>query len=211
MKITYIGHACFHIEDYSGHTLAIDPYKPGSVPGLKDHGLVADEVICSHNHYDHDDFDGVGAPENVWPGKFDIKTIKTFHDDVQGAARGRNNINIINIDGKKVVHMGDIGCELTASQLDQIKDCDILLIPVGGFYTINARQAFVMTKDINPRIVIPMHYRGKTYGYKEIATREEFDQLVIAEGSRRVIRHTSVFEDHDDYKCMVLLEPLRAQ
>ena len=54
MKITYIGHACFHIEDNSGHTLAIDPYKPGSVPGLSDHGLVADEVICSHNHYDHD-------------------------------------------------------------------------------------------------------------------------------------------------------------
>ena len=101
--------------------------------------------------------------------------------------------------------------DVKLSQLDQLKDCDILLIPVGGFYTINARQAFVMTKDINPRIVIPMHYRGKTYGYKEIATREEYEQLVIAEGSRRVIRHTSVFEDHDDYKCMVLLEPLRAQ
>ena len=55
-----------------------------------------------------------------------------------------------------------------------------------------------------------MHYRGKTYGYKEIATSDEFVQLIIAEGSRRVIRHTSVFEDHDDYKCMVLLEPLRA-
>ena len=117
---------------------------------------------------------------------------------------------IINIDGKKFVHMGDIGCELSASQLDQIKGCDVLMIPVGGFYTINARQAFAMTKDIDPRVVIPMHYRGKTFGYKEIATREEFEQLVLAKGDRKVIRHTSVFEDNDDYKCMVLLEPLRA-
>ena len=106
--------------------------------------------------------------------------------------------------------MGDIGCELSASQLDQLRGCDVLLIPVGGFYTINARQAFAMTKDIDPRVVIPMHYRGKTFGYKEIATREEFEQLVLAKGDRKVIRHTSVFEDNDDYKCMVLLEPLRA-
>lgn len=210
MKITFIGHACFLIEDNAGHTIATDPYRHGAVPGLKDHDLVADEVICSHNHHDHDDFDGVGAPENTWPGKFDVKIIRTFHDDVQGAARGRNNISIINIDGKKVVHMGDIGCELSASQLDQIRGCDVLMIPVGGFYTINARQAFAMTKDIDPRVVIPMHYRGKTFGYKEIATREEFEQLVLAKGDRKVIRHTSVFEDNNDYKCMVLLEPLRA-
>ena len=210
MKITYIGHACFLIEDNAGHTIAIDPYQRDSVPGLAYHDLVADEVICSHNHYDHDDFDGVGAPENAWSGKFDVTIIRTFHDDVQGAARGRNNISVINIDGKKVVHMGDIGCELTASQLDQIRGCDVLLIPVGGFYTINARQAFNMTKDIDPRVVIPMHYRGKTFGYDKIATREEFEQLILAEGKRRVIRHTSVFEDHEDYKCMVLLEPLRA-
>ena len=210
MKITYIGHACFLIEDNAGHTLAIDPYKAGSVPGLSDHGLTADEVICSHNHYDHDDFEGVAAPEKPWPGKFDVMAIRTFHDDVQGAARGRNNINVIRIDGKKVVHMGDIGCELTESQLDQIKNCDLLMIPVGGFYTIGARQAFNMTKAIDPRVVIPMHYRGKTFGYKEIATIEEFEQLIVAAGNRRVIRHTSIFEDHDDYKCMVLLEPLRA-
>ncbi len=210
MKITYIGHACFVIEDKAGHTIALDPYKHGSVPGLADHDVIADEVLCSHGHADHSDFEGVGAPEDVWPGKFDVKTIHTFHDDVQGMARGRNNINIINIDGKKVVHMGDIGCEITFSQLDQIRNCDVLLIPVGGFFTINARQAFNMTKDIDPRVVIPMHYRGKTFGYNEIATREEFEQLVIAEGKRRVIRHTSVFEDHNDYKCMVLLDPLRA-
>ena len=210
MKLTFIGHACFHIEDNAGHTLAIDPYKPGSVPGLSDHDLTADEVICSHNHYDHDDFEGVGAPENVWAGKFDVKTIKTFHDDVQGAARGRNNISIITIDGMKIVHMGDIGCELTESQLDQLRNCDVLLIPVGGFYTIGARQAFKMTKDIDPRVVIPMNYRGKTFGYPEIATVEEFSQLIVAAGDRRVIRHTSIIEVIPQDKCMFVLDPLRA-
>lgn len=210
MTITYIGHACFLIEDNAGHTIVTDPYKRGSVPGLAYHDLVADEVICSHNHYDHDDFDGVGSPENVWSGKFDVETIRTFHDDVQGAARGRNNISILNIDGKRVVHMGDIGCELTESQVDRLRNCDVLMIPVGGFYTINARQAFAMVKAVDPRVVIPMHYRGKTFGYDEIATVDEFEQLILAEGARRIIRHTSVFEDHDDYKCMVLLEPLKA-
>ena len=210
MKITYIGHACFLIEDASGHTLAIDPYKSGSVPGLADHALVADEVVCSHGHYDHDDFDGVGSPEDVWSERFDITAIRTFHDDVKGMARGRNNISLINIDGAKVVHMGDIGCELTESQLDQIRNCDVLLIPVGGFFTIGARQAFQMTKAINPRVVIPMHYRGKTFGYKEIATREEFEQLIIASGDRRVIRHTSILEVMPGDRCMALLDPLRA-
>ena len=210
MKITYIGHACFLIEDASGHTLATDPYKSGSVPGLADHDLVADEVVCSHGHHDHDDFEGVGSPEDVWPGRFDITAIHSFHDDVNGMARGRNNISLINIDGAKVVHMGDIGCELTESQLDQLRNCDVLLIPVGGFYTIGARQAFNMTKAINPRVVIPMHYRGKTFGYKEIATRDEFEQLVIASGDRRVIRHTSILEVMPGDRCMALLDPLRA-
>lgn len=210
MKITFIGHACFHIEDNAGHTLVIDPYKPGSVPGLADHDLKADEVICSHNHYDHDDFEGVGAPEDVWPGEFDVMAIRTFHDDVQGAARGRNNINIIKIDGLKIVHMGDIGCELSESQIDQLRNCDVLMIPVGGFYTIGARQAFNMTKQIDPRVVIPMHYRGKTFGYKEISTSEEFEQLIVAAGNRRVIRHTSVIELIPEDKCMFLLDPARA-
>ena len=210
MKITYIGHACFLIEDMAGHTIVTDPYKRGSVPGLAYHDVSADEVICSHNHYDHDDYEGVGTPEDAWTGKFDVSTIRTFHDDVQGMARGRNNINIINIDGAKVVHMGDIGCELTEAQLDQLRNCDVLMIPVGGFYTINARQAFAMTKAIDPRVVIPMHFRGKTFGYKEIATRDEFEQLVISQGNRRVIRHISVLEVLPGDRCMALLDPLRA-
>ena len=210
MKITYIGHACFLIEDNEGHKLAIDPYQPGSVPGLADHDLTADEVICSHGHYDHDDKAGVKKPATVWNGRFDISTINTYHDDVKGAARGLNNISVINVDGVKIVHMGDIGCELTQSQLEQIKGCDVLMIPVGGHYTIDSKQAFEMTKAIDPLAVIPMHFRGRTFGYNVISTRDEFEKLVSSEGKRKVIRGTSVLEGVPAEKSLVLLDPLRA-
>lgn len=210
MKITYIGHACFLIEDGAGHKLAIDPYQKGSVPGLAYHDLTADEVICSHGHYDHDDAAGVRRPETVWNGSFDVTSVSTFHDDVRGAARGLNNISVINVDGIKVVHMGDIGCELTGPQLDQIRNCDVLLIPVGGHYTIDSKQAFAMTKAVDPRVVIPMHFRGKTFGYNVISTRDEFEKLVVSECERKVIRGTSVLDALPAEKSLVLLDPLRA-
>ena len=210
MKITFIGHACFLIEDAAGHKLAVDPYQKGSVPGLAYHDLTADEVICSHGHYDHDDAAGVRRPDPVWNEGFDVTSVSSFHDDVKGAARGLNNISIIKVDGAKVVHMGDIGCELNASQLDQIRDCDVLLIPVGGHYTIDSKQAFEMTKAIDPLAVIPMHFRGRTFGYNVISTRDEFEKLVSSEGKRKVIRGTSVLEGVPAEKSLVLLDPLRA-
>ena len=210
MKITYIGHACFLIEDNAGHKLAIDPYQKGSVPGLAYHDLTADEVICSHGHYDHDDAAGVRRPETAWNGSFDITPVSSFHDDVKGAARGLNNISIINVDGAKIVHMGDIGCELTASQLDQIRNCDVLLIPVGGHYTIDSKQAFEMTKAVDPTAVIPMHYRGRTFGYNVLSTRDEFEKLISSGDERNVIRGGSVLEGVPAEKSLVLLDPLRA-
>lgn len=210
MKITYIGHACFLIEDNAGHTLVTDPYKSGYVPGLADHNVTADEVICSHGHGDHNDSEGVRKPFETWDGRFDIKTVHTFHDDVGGAARGRNDISIINVDGLRIVHMGDIGCELTESQLDDLRNCDVLMIPVGGFFTIDARQACEMTMKIDPKVVIPMHFRGKTFGYDEISTNEEFIQLITSEGSRRIIKDTSVIEKIPDDKCMFALDPAKA-
>ena len=83
MKITFIGHACFLIEDNAGHRLAVDPYQKGSVPGLAYHGLTADEVICSHGHYDHDDAAGVRRPDTVWNGRFDVTSVSSFHDGVR--------------------------------------------------------------------------------------------------------------------------------
>ena len=209
MKITYIGHSCFVVENNKGGKIVTDPYKPGSVPGYLPHDIEADEVICSHGHADHSDFDGVGTPEEHWDGDFKIKTIKTFHDDKMGLLRGRNNINMFTVDGLRFVHMGDIGCKLSYTQIDEIKGSDVLMIPVGGFYTINARHAFEMLIDLEPRAVIPMHYRGVNYGYPEIAGREEFVEYIAKEGKREIITAGSVVDSLPEGKTLILMEPLR--
>ena len=208
MKITYIGHACFLIENAAGGKIATDPYQHGSVPGLADPDIEAHEVICSHNHYDHNDYNAVGKPEMIWNGDFNIYTIKSYHDNMKGILRGRNNINRFEIDGLKFVHMGDIGCGLTDTQLDEIKGCDVLMIPVGGFFTINARQAYEMINLIEPRAVIPMHYRGDSFGYAQIGRREAFEKL-FEDGDRKIVSAGSVAEKLPEGKSVILMDPLR--
>ena len=209
MKITYIGHSCFVIENNAGGKIATDPYKPGSVPGYSAPDIEADEVLCSHGHDDHNDFEAVRSPEQPWGGDFEIRTFKTFHDDKMGRLRGRNNINMFTVDGLRFVHMGDIGCELQDTQIDELKGCDVLMIPVGGFYTINARQAYEMLIDLEPRAVIPMHYRGVNFGYGEIAGREEFVELIAKEGKREIITAGSIADSLPEGKTLILMEPLR--
>ena len=209
MKITYIGHACFVVENNAGGKIATDPYKKGSVPGLSAPDIEADEVICSHGHADHNAYDEVSAPAEPWDGDFEIRTFKTFHDDKMGILRGRNNINMFTIDGLRFVHMGDIGCNISDTQIDDLKGCDVLMIPVGGFYTINARQAFGILIDLQPRAVIPMHYRGVNFGYKEIAGREEFVEYIAKEGEREIITAGPAIDSIPEGKTLILMEPLR--
>jgi len=208
MKITYIGHACFVVENAAGGKIATDPYAPGSVPGLADVDIEAHEVICSHGHADHNAFDAVRTPAEDWDGDFKILTIKTYHDNMKGILRGRNNITRFEVDGLKIVHMGDIGCDLTDTQLDEIKGCDVLMIPVGGFFTINARQAREMVNLIEPLAVIPMHYRGDTFGYAQIGRREDFEKL-FEDSGREMISAGSVLETLPGKKAVILMEPLR--
>ena len=179
MEITFVGHACFLIRFDTGLTVCFDPYKPGSVPGLSDANVSADEVYCSHSHRDHCDYESVGKPFDPYEGPApEVKIIKTFHDEVQGAKRGRNNVTKVTSGNETVVHMGDIGCDLTDEQIEEIKGCDLLLIPVGGFYTIDCRKAHDMVGQIDPKVVIPMHYRSKLFGYDEISGREEFVEIL---------------------------------
>ena len=210
MDITFIGHACFLIKFDTGLTVCFDPYKDGSVPGLGPANVEAHEVFCSHSHNDHNDFESVMSPEEPYIGREpEIDIIKTFHDDVQGAARGRNNITIVKVGGEKVVHMGDIGCDITEEQLDRMRGADLLLIPVGGFYTINCRMAFQMTNRINPKAVVPMHFSGDTFGYSQISRRDEFVNLVEDAGDRKIINGGSHIGHLPDDKSLVIMEPLR--
>ena len=171
MKLIWNGHSCFTLEATAG-CLVLDPYLPGSVPGLAPLRLTADQVYCSHEHRDHSGRDTVtltGKPVSV-----SVEEIHTFHDPEQGALRGANTIRIFSADGLKIAHLGDLGCELETGQKETLKGLDALLIPVGGFYTIDASQAKALADELQPRVVVPMHYRSDAFGYDVIARLEDY-------------------------------------
>ena len=185
MKLTWIGHACFKLE-HDDYTVIFDPYKDGSGPGLQNIREEADQVLCSHEHGDHSGRECVTLrAEKESP--FAISEIHTFHDEVKGAKRGSSTIYILEADGMRIVHMGDIGCELEPEQVAQLKNVDVMMIPVGGFYTIDAGQASVLVRQVNPKVIIPMHFSKGNIGYSEISTVDGFlegkDNVVISESS----------------------------
>ncbi len=210
MEVTFVGHACFLIRFDTGLTVCFDPYSHGSVPGLSDANVSADEVFCSHSHKDHSDFESVGKPFEPYTGSEpEVTVIRTFHDDVQGAKRGRNNITKVRSGDETVVHMGDIGCDLTGDQIAVIKGCDLLMIPVGGYYTIGCQKAFEMVGQIDPKVVIPMHYKSKKFGYDVLSGREEFVELIGNEGEREIVSRRFTAEELPKEKSLLLMEPLR--
>ena len=174
MKLTWIGHACFKIES-NGYTLILDPYADGYVPGLKPLRENADMVLCSHEHGDHNAKDLIEITEGE-SSPFTITTIDTFHDEVQGAKRGLDTIHIIDDGSFRIAHLGDLGCELEEDQIELLKNLDVCMIPVGGHYTIDGKQAAELVHRIQPRIVIPMHYRDDKagFGFDVISTVEDF-------------------------------------
>lgn len=173
MKLIWYGHSCFKLESADG-TIVFDPYETGRVIGYSalPSELSADVVICSHEHRDHNAFNLVLPSKKKFNGV--IKQIKSWHDDVGGAKRGENNIALVETEQMRVVHMGDIGCELDEKQLEELGEVDVLMIPVGGFYTVSPKIANDIAKKLNARIVLPMHYRFGNIGYKEIGTLDEF-------------------------------------
>ena len=167
MKIIWYGHSCFEITGNDG-TVIFDPYQEGSVPGLNKLHLKGNLVLCSHDHDDHNARDCV----DVLPKEFEVEKIETYHDHHLGSHRGKNTIHISTYENMKVVHMGDIGCMI--DDLSKIKNCDVLMIPIGGYYTIDTKEALEYNNQIQPRIVIPMHYRSGDMGYDVLSTNEEF-------------------------------------
>jgi L-ascorbate metabolism protein UlaG (beta-lactamase superfamily) len=170
MQIIWKGQSCFQININSsknGETkLVIDPFDEKI--GLKLPKLEADILLVTHDHFDHNNIKAVeGKPFIIsGPGEYEIKGvyiqgISAFHDKSQGKERGRITCYTIETeDGLKICHLGDLGqSELTEEQLDLMADVDILMIPVGGVYTIGSSEAFKIINQIEPKIVIPMHYQ----------------------------------------------------
>lgn len=171
MKLIWHGHSCFTLETSQG-TVVFDPYEDGSVPGLPPLHPQADLVLCSHEHHDHNARGSV-ALSGKSPS-FTVERLDTFHDPEGGTLRGPNTIHMISADGLRVAHMGDLGCALTPEQLEKLRGLDAVLLPVGGYYTIDAAQANETARQLQARVVVPMHYRGAGFGYDVIAPLENF-------------------------------------
>jgi L-ascorbate metabolism protein UlaG (beta-lactamase superfamily) len=167
MKIKWLGHAAFLITSDNGTKIITDPYETSE--GLK-YGEItdsADIVTISHDHGDHNNAAAVkGNPQVVRDSAevkgINIKAIATAHDDKGGSERGKNTVFCFQVDGVRVVHLGDLGHLLTDNQVVEIGKVHVLLVPVGGDFTIDARTAQEVSEQVRTRVVIPMHYKNVT-------------------------------------------------
>lgn len=166
MRLRYLGHSCFQWIFKDGYTIVSDPYtRVGySLPT----GLSADVVIISHEHFDHNYVEGVCKTAKIVRGAgektdlpFPLVGIESMHDGQGGALRGKNTIYKFCAEHICFCHLGDLGEAYSDALAKQFDDADVLMIPIGGTYTIDARQAAEYVKKLAPKVVIPMHYRGK--------------------------------------------------
>jgi L-ascorbate metabolism protein UlaG (beta-lactamase superfamily) len=164
MDITFLGHSSFRLKGKTA-TVVTDPFDP-EVVGLKFPKVAADIVTVSHQHEDHNQADLVKDVKRLvsGPGEYEIMGVSiigipTFHDEKKGAKRGKNTIYVYEMDGLRLVHLGDLGHKLHEKILEKIGDIDILMVPVGGEYTIGPTEAVEVARAIEPKIVIPMHYQ----------------------------------------------------
>ena len=186
MLIQHIGHAEYLIETESGVRIATDPYDASC--GYPIRRVTADIALISHHHHDHDAVDNLkGKPLIIdQAGSYlpedgvRITAIRGFHDDAGGSKRGETLLFLIETEGLRIVHLGDLGCMLNAEQEEILKKPDILMVPVGGFYTIGAKQAKETAARLGARIILPMHYRTEYNRDWPISGPEEFAELFTA-------------------------------
>lgn len=194
MKVKWYGHSAFKLE-VQGLRIIIDPYESGAYGGLS-YGKIEDEadiVLTSHDHADH------GYTKDI-KGKFEvikkegerqikgvnIKAIPSYHDSKKGKERGNNLIFVIEAEGLRIAHMGDLGHVLDEELAKKIGTVDVLFIPVGGFYTIDAKEADKVVEQIDPKIVIPMHYKTEKCNFPissvdEFLKGKDYERLEVSE------------------------------
>ena len=182
MKIEWIGHACFKMTAQDGTVVITDPYDESV--GIDMIPLKADLITMSHEHHDHCEMSMIvgnpviaRGPQLAAAGSVTARAVNSWHDDVQGKKRGFNTVRIFSIDGLKVVHMGDQGCMPDEDVLEAIGDADVMMIPVGGTYTVDAQGAKEIIDCAKPRCVIPMHVKTAHCPYP-IAKVDEFLEVM---------------------------------
>lgn len=179
MQIRSLGHACFLLTTEAGVRLVLDPYDAAVGYPLPE--VTADIVTISHEHHDHSNRDLVEGNPFIIDREgheqmqgVSIDTYPCWHDDQQGQRRGENLWVSVQADGLRVCHAGDLGHLPDRALLAKIGAVDVLMLPVGGYYTIDAAQAWQTVQLVKPRVVIPMHYRTEVCVYDEIAPVADF-------------------------------------
>lgn len=180
MKIKWLGHASFLVTSEESKKIITDPY---SVAGGISYAPIdesADAVTVSHDHGDHNNYRAIKGSPSIIKGAgiskvkgIEFKGIASYHDTVKGSQRGSNIIFCFTVDGINICHLGDLGHLLSPKQITDIGPVDIVLIPVGGYYTINAEQATAVSQSLKAKVVIPMHYKTTKCDYP-ISQVEEF-------------------------------------
>ncbi len=177
MDIGWLGHSCFRIKGRHA-TIITDPYSPELGYSL---GKPAARIVTiSHQHPGHSYIQGVGGDPRIisGPGEYEISGvliigIAAFHDDEKGSKRGKNTVYLMEVDGVSLCHLGDLGHVLTSEQAEQLDNVDVLLLPIGGVSTINAPMAAEVVRQLEPNVVVPMHYKTEALK-RELAPVERF-------------------------------------
>ncbi len=214
MEIYPLGLSSFRIKGKTG-TVVTDPFDPMMV-GLKFPKIDgADILTVSHDHADHNHTDGVGGEPFVikGPGEYEVKGITivgiaSYHDGSSGAERGKNTIYRMSVDNVNICHLGDLGHKLTDEQVDLIGDIDILFVPVGGFYTIDPKTAAAVVAQVEPYIVVPMHYKraGMSEAFNKLDGVEKFLSEMGAEQVAPTNKLTVSKEKLPENTTVVVLE-----
>ena len=205
MIIRHIGHAEFLMETESGMRIVTDPYGEGC--GYPVQRMRADAALVSHGHHDHNAVETLEGIQTVVdkageytlaPG-VKVTAIKGFHDDERGSKRGETLLFLLETEGLRIVHLGDLGCPLNEEQTEILSRPDILMIPVGGYYTIDGKTAAQTAKKLKARTVRPMHYRTRFNADWPISGPEAFLEAFSGETVRKDIEILRVTEK--DLEC----------
>jgi len=183
MDIRYLGHSSFKISGKQS-SVVTDPFSEKDL-GFPYPEVSASVVTVSHDHTDHNQYKRVRGVKKVFsaPGMYEVESVSflglpSFHDDAGGQKRGKNTIFVIEMDGVRIAHLGDLGHDLSQGDIDKLGEVDVVFVPVGGVYTIGPRQAAEITRRIDPKITIPMHYKTKGINEEIFGALSEVDEFV---------------------------------
>ena len=187
MEITYLGHSSFRIKGKNA-TVVTDPFD-SKMLGFKFVKVAADIVTISHDHSDHNQPQLVEGVKKIisGPGEYEISGVSilgfsTFHDEKSGAERGKNTVYVVEIDEMRIAHLGDLGHELSEATVNEIGTIDILMVPVGGFFTIDAEKAADIVREIEPSIIIPMHFMASGINKENFGKLQGVSEFLKATG-----------------------------